>query len=588
MLPSQFNTGIAMNISRIFKSFCESTSLHGYSYLFIATSVVGKVFFALVIVSLTCIGAVFLALNCANYSKSTLVTTIETNTAPLSEATFPSITVCNFNQLEASYLRDIGIHGKQELKELLVKRYVKGHEKPFTEREETLFAPVQDVLDDQEYDPFFEGRQWCRNLFIHSQFENLSLPWSSMKEFEEHEIGAWFYGTDSGSCCFLSPHNDLVYDSPDLGFSSESAKHGKSKGLKILLDIEQFNYGHVLGQSAGLKLALHHYLDKPMMQFSSHDITIGSETQINIKPVVTVTTNEAIEILSPDKRNCYVDSEVNLTILRYEDGYRYEMNNCLIDEGILEIYWQCRCAPLLVLIDDNDPYFDLLSYCYGQNLHCANEIMKIMGNLFEDQDNITEHLKVQEAIDNPHKIGNITRPAKKSCLPRCDMQEYNTAMSFAQYPPDEGFFEQHYFCYVASHILQVTCTSKSRKYFLEKKHPNLCKVLTDFEQFFGNESDCVNWPKPFFKIFDEENQTLTEEMQKYGKRNLALVNVFFQSPYMTKMKRDLEMTLTDFIASTGGLLGLYLGFSFVSLFEIFFWCFNCCSCKKRSIADLRG
>ena len=44
--------------------------------------------------------------------------------------------------------------------------------------------------------------------------------------------------------------------------------------------------------------------------------------------------DEAIGSLTHQERGCYTDSEVNLTYLFYDKGYRYEMNNCLINEGI--------------------------------------------------------------------------------------------------------------------------------------------------------------------------------------------------------------------------------------------------------------
>ena len=51
-----------------------------------------------------------------------------------------------------------------------------------------------------------------------------------------------------------------------------------------------------------------------------------------------------------------------------------------------------------------------------------------------------------------------------------------------------------------------------------------------------------------------------------------------QSPYVTKIKRDVAMTFTTYIANSGGLLGLCVGFSFMSGIEIFFY--FCCLCKN--------
>ena len=45
-----------------------------------------------------------------------------------------------------------------------------------------------------------------------------------------------------------------------------------------------------------------------------------------------------------------------------------------------------------------------------------------------------------------------------------------------------------------------------------------------------------------------------------------------------KIKRDVAMTFTSYVANTGGLLGLCLGFSFISLVEILFWV---CCCLRQ-------
>ena len=148
-------------------------------------------------------------------------------------------------------------------------------------------------------------------------------------------------------------------------------------------------------------------------------------------------------------------------------------------------------------------------------------------------------------------------------------------MSYAPYPQWSRFFYQSAFCNTASHIWQATCQRENRKYFLEKRHPNLCKTLETFDDYFGKESSCTNWPKNYFQNNAELNWTLLEEVYEYGKENLALVHIFIQRPYITVIKRDMAMTFTDYVANTGGLLGLCLGFSFISAIELFYWCCMC-------------
>ena len=71
------------NISRGLKVFCESTSLHGYSYLPNASSFLHKLFWMIVISIMTAVGTFLLVNNTKDYFKATIVTTIESSSAPL-------------------------------------------------------------------------------------------------------------------------------------------------------------------------------------------------------------------------------------------------------------------------------------------------------------------------------------------------------------------------------------------------------------------------------------------------------------------------------------------------------------------------
>ena len=92
-------------------------------------------------------------------------------------------------------------------------------------------------------------------------------------------------------------------------------------------------------------MSLLHHKDLAMMQFGSVLLHSGTETQMNIKPTVSYATNAAISTFTPEVRGCYAEGEVNMTYLHHSDGFRYEMNNCIINEGIRDIIWNCRCLP---------------------------------------------------------------------------------------------------------------------------------------------------------------------------------------------------------------------------------------------------
>ena len=63
---------------------------------------------------------------------------------------------------------------------------------------------------------------------------------------------------------------------------------------------------------------------------------------------------------------------------------------------------------------------------------------------------------------------------------------------------------------------------------------------------------------------------LQEDVFRYAKENMALVNVYIKDPVVTRIKRDQKIPIIGFVANTGGLLGLCMGFSLISAFEIIF------------------
>ena len=82
-----------------------------------------------------------------------------------------------------------------------------------------------------------------------------------------------------------------------------------------------------------------------MPQFGSVLLNPGTETIMNLKTTVSYATDGAISKFSPEPRGCYADGEMNMTFLHYMDGFRYEINNCIVNEGIRDVIWNCRCLP---------------------------------------------------------------------------------------------------------------------------------------------------------------------------------------------------------------------------------------------------
>ena len=76
------------HLARIFNEFCQSTSLHGYSYLNNSSPMWLKIIWILVILILTGLSIAFLVINTNEYLNARLFTIIESSSADLSVSIF--------------------------------------------------------------------------------------------------------------------------------------------------------------------------------------------------------------------------------------------------------------------------------------------------------------------------------------------------------------------------------------------------------------------------------------------------------------------------------------------------------------------
>ena len=81
--PSPKSSNNLEGMIKTFHNFCESTSLDGYSYLRLSTSLAWKIIWSVVILAMNILSIGFLFTNTNQYMKSGLITSIESSTASL-------------------------------------------------------------------------------------------------------------------------------------------------------------------------------------------------------------------------------------------------------------------------------------------------------------------------------------------------------------------------------------------------------------------------------------------------------------------------------------------------------------------------
>ena len=251
-----------------------------------------------------------------------------------------------------SYLKKYDLLGPE--RRALVEEYLKGHDYDFSLEDKQLLDYANDRID-------LATENWyqsCRDLFLSMEFNGKHLTWDQVDPFD-YILGGMYLGMDFGPCCIFVPELNIDRSHENESYIEQfhktdfKAKHGEENGVKILFDIEQWNYGFIHGPASGLKVSLLDPTSKPMMEFSSQSLRAGSDVKITVNPVVTYTTQGAIEKFDPIDRKCYVEGENELTGMSYNDGFAYDMTNCLINKGIMNIQWTCRCTPVFAsFLDD--------------------------------------------------------------------------------------------------------------------------------------------------------------------------------------------------------------------------------------------
>ena len=116
------------------------------------------------------------------------------------------------------------------------------------------------------------------------------------------------------------------------------------------------------------------------------------------------------------------------------------------------------------------------------------------------------------------------------------------------------------------------------------EYPNLCPLLEEITPVVDEVCDARLRNR--WRTNKLVNKTLAKEIEteihNYARENLAIINIFIKEPYTKRFRKTEKMTRISYIASSGGLLGLCMGFSFVSLAEIAYHLCLCCGYLFRS------
>ena len=231
-------------------------------------------------------------------------------------------------------------------------------------------------------------------------------------------------------------------------------------------------------------------------------------------------------------------------LIMFIGGYRYSIKNCLYEGVLQKIISECSCLPSFVELNNHN-----LSICIGEKLGCAFRWMDYLGSS-KDPD-----------LTNAKSAHNKTQ----KCLQRCNLQTETMMTTTSKFPNRETFPYRKEMCYVLQKISKICNNSIQRVVF----EPNLQSGLTcsDILEMNNTLKVCSNNDIADITTMSTKPH-LIDFLFDYADKNLAVLYIYIKDPYYTSMRKDENIAVISFIGNAGGLLGLCMGLSFVSVFEI--------------------
>merc|ERR1719220_66341 len=493
---------------RQFWYFCNDTSLHGWSYIprFSLAGSLGwlhRILWFLLVLSSVC----FAWYNVWNlfkeyYFEQTPVITTSTTTGSLDEVYFPSVTVCNLNQIRMSQAYRMGfkdIARSSAVSRLFIQKYFlaatgedqddKLNQRAASEINwEVEFAKIKGSLSsngikwNDTSQPFItvDGTaQDCSDLMIHTKWNRV----------DRYSYSSHVTYTDFGYCCriypkleleepsMLTPANDTDWVLPQYKDWREfwpeyekrrGSKNGIENGLMLLMDVETFENAHYLRKADGLIVALSGNLERPLVGQSGVFVEPGSANLISVSVFGTNTTDKALEKYLPDiegdsnggTRTCYADNNDTLEFdpkyYNRERFFKYSMSNCLYSTMVGAIERKCGCTPIFKRRENQG--FRMESefqkpYCMEDQFHCMETLTRSWGSSENDL----------------NKAKDTQSEARKICHENCDNQDLRVVTSRSGYPKKRTLPLTEDFCLIVSKMRNV-CKSTFRKKAFEEHY----------------------------------------------------------------------------------------------------------------------
>ena len=152
--------------------------------------------------------------------------------------------------------------------------------------------------------------------------------------------------------------------------------------------------------------------------------------------------------------------------------------------------------------------------------------------------------------------------AKIPCLAPCEETKHELDISRNAYPDPNGFGSDQYFCAITDKVADACSNEKGL--VLARTQPGICSAIAKLGGKPCSDDTLAN-------LSETEEEELEKEVAEYASRNLVKLDIFYNTQTARKYVWEEKMSVWSFVGSLGGLMGLFLGLSFISLAEVLYF-----------------
>ena len=318
-------------------------------------------------------------------------------------------------------------------------------------------------------------------------------------------------------------------------------EEGASKGLTLMLDSHSnlLSGGSISDDFRGFIAAVNDKKQFPSTNKQSVFIRPGHSNTVSIQ-VTKFSASPSIKKYPPNKRNCYFDDEIELVAHR-----NYSWSKCMME---------CKIEKALTALNET------------QKNMCVPWFLPLITTRQPMCD-------PWEANDFQGQMSLVGNGKCKKCLPDCESIEIRASVSAKPFGPCDEKSVGSFLCLMemddSKGIPHPPKWGQSvlEEYKWRRTIPDyiMNEVKTNRRSYVSRQNEATEG-KEVLSAIENSNQGY----DAYEK-DIAMVTFFSESSNALEFFRQPKTSVIEFISQFGGLLGLCMGFSFISVVELIYW-----------------